>query len=53
MKNTESPYHGHRLAAVGISRDVRRYFRFPWSLLDNQELLFERGVEVRYATVHG
>lgn len=34
-----------------ISRAVRWYFRFQFSPRDTKELLFERGVIVRYETI--
>jgi len=49
MKNPESLYHGHRFPAPAIKCAVRWYFRFQLSLRDIEELLFERGVIVRYA----
>ena len=51
MKNAKSLYHGHRFPAAVISCAVRWYFRFPLSLSDIEELLFERGVIVSYETV--
>jgi len=51
MKNTKSLYHGHRFPAAVISRAVRWYFRFQLSPRDIKELLFERGVIVRYETI--
>jgi transposase-like protein len=47
MKKTKSLYHGHRFPAVVISCAVRWYFRFSLSLRDIEELLLERGAEVR------
>ena len=51
MRNSKSPYHGHRFPASIISCPVRRYFRFQLSLRDIEELLFERGVTVGYETI--
>ena len=51
MENPKSLYHGHRFPAAVISCAVRWYFRFPLSLSDIEELLFERGVIVSYETV--
>ncbi|MGF6878521.1 putative transposase [Paraburkholderia sp. MM5477-R1] len=51
MKETKSPYHGHRFPAVIISCAVRWYFRFSLSLRDIEELMLERGVVVTYETI--
>ena len=51
MTKTKSLYHGHRFPASIISHAVRWYFRFQLSLRDIEELLFERGVTVRYETI--
>jgi transposase-like protein len=51
MKNAKSLYHGHRFPAAVISRAVRWYFRFQFSLREIEKLLFERGVIVSYETV--
>ncbi|WP_430869835.1 hypothetical protein [Cupriavidus basilensis] len=51
MKKTSSLYHGHRFPAVVISSAVRWYLRFNLSLLDIEELPFERGVVVSYKTI--
>jgi hypothetical protein len=51
MKKSKSLYHGHRSPASVISCAVRSYFRFQLSLRDIEELLFERGVVVSYATI--
>jgi putative transposase len=50
MKKSKSLHHGHRFPAGVISCAVRRYFRFQLSVRDIEELLFERGVIVTYAT---
>jgi putative transposase len=51
MKNAKSLYHGHRFPEAAISCAVRWYFRFQLSLRDIEELLFERGIIVRYEVV--
>jgi putative transposase len=51
MKKSKSLYHGHRFPAEVISCAVRWYYRFQLSLRDIEELLFERGVIVRYETI--
>ncbi len=43
--------HGHRFPAAIISQTLRWYFRFPLSLRDIEELLFERGVMVSHETI--
>ncbi len=37
MKKANSLYHGHRVPALVISRTVRWYFRFQFSLRDIAE----------------
>jgi putative transposase len=44
-------YHGHRVPAAVINQAFRWYIRFPLSLRDIEELLFERGLIVCYETV--
>ena len=51
MTKTTSLYHGHRFPAAVISYAVLWYVRFQLSLLDIEELLFERGVIVSYVTI--
>lgn len=51
MWNGKSLYHGHCFPAAVISQTVRWYFRFQLSLRDIEELLFERGTVVSYATI--
>lgn len=50
MKKTKSLYPGHRFPASIISHAVW-YFRFPLSLRDIEELLFERGVIVSHESI--
>src|SRR5258705_12768932 len=51
MKKSKSLYRGHRFPAGVISCAVRWYYRYQLSLLDIEELLFERGVIVTYETI--
>lgn len=46
-----SLYHGQRFPADVISLAVRWYYRFQLSLRNMEDLLFERGVVVSYATI--
>jgi hypothetical protein len=50
MKKSKSLYHGHRFPAGVIGCAVRWYW-FQLSLLDIEELLFERGFVLSYETV--
>jgi putative transposase len=45
---TANPYTHHRFPREIISHAVWRYFRFPLSHRDVEELLFVRGVTVSY-----
>ncbi len=51
MPERPNPYRGHRFPREVIAHAVRLYLRFALSFRDVEELLAERGVEVRYETV--
>lgn len=51
MAKSRPLYRRHRYPAAVIACAVRWYFRFPLSLRDIEELLFERSVEVSYETI--
>ena len=48
---TTTRYRNHRFPIEIISRAVWLYFRFCFSFRDVAELLFERGVVVRYEAI--
>ena len=51
MTAAGSSYNGFRFPPEIISHCVWLYHRFPLSLRDVQELMFERGVDVSYETI--
>lgn len=51
MRQSRPIYHRHRYPAAVIACAVRWHFRFPLSLRDIKELLFERGVVVTCETI--
>ncbi|MEV0696277.1 IS6 family transposase [Streptomyces sp. NPDC050388] len=52
MESAPPSYQGHRYPAEVISHCVRRYFRFPLSFREAEELMLQRGVLVSHETVH-
>ncbi|MFF3057439.1 hypothetical protein [Streptomyces sp. NPDC057909] len=50
MGSTSPSYKGHRYAVEVTSHCVWRYFRFPLSFGQGEELMFQRGVIVSYGT---
>jgi len=48
---SSSPYRGHRYPVEIISHCVWLYHRFPLSLRDVQEMMFERGVSVSHEAI--
>ena len=51
MGSAPLSYRGHRYPVEVISHCVWLYHRFPPSLREVEELMFERGVTVSYETV--
>ncbi|MBL3671371.1 IS6 family transposase [Streptomyces sp. M2CJ-2] len=51
MPSTPPSYKGHRYPAEVIAHCVWRYFRFPLSYREVEELMLQRGVVVSYETV--
>ena len=48
---TQNPFRYFRTSPEVISLAVMMYFRFPLSLRNVEDLLHERGIDVRYETV--
>jgi putative transposase len=48
---SSSPYRGHRYPVEIISHCVWLYYRFPLSLRDVQEMMFERGVSLSHEAI--
>ncbi|GAB2817351.1 hypothetical protein GCM10027073_56340 [Streptomyces chlorus] len=51
MDSAPPSYQGHRYPVGGIAHCVWRYFRFPLSFREVEELVPERGVLVSHETV--